>query len=189
MPKPINIGMIGYAFMGKAHSAAYRDVARYFPELKFQPVLKAICGRNQKAVKEAADQFGWESFETDALTLINRADIDIVDVSSPGWARHLKALRAGLLERRDAMAAAVRRHLGEDALPHLPKGGLHLWAKLPEGTDERAVIAAAARKGVVVSGGRESFAAEPLGPRLRLTFGGAPPEELAEGVRRLAQIL
>jgi DNA-binding transcriptional MocR family regulator len=110
-------------------------------------------------------------------------------VSSPGWQRHLKALRAGLLERRDALVAAVRRHLGDEAIAHVPKGGLHVWARLPQGTDERVVVAAAAREGVVVSGGRQSFAAEPVGPGLRLTFGGAPPEELAEGVRRLAKVL
>lgn len=94
MAKPINIGMIGYAFMGKAHSAAYRDVAKYFPELGYHPVLKAICGRHEKAVKEAAEQFGWESYETDAMELIRRPDIDVVDVSSPGWAHKEQVIAA-----------------------------------------------------------------------------------------------
>lgn len=100
MAKPLNIGMIGYAFMGKAHSAAYRDVARYFPDLKFQPVMKAICGRNEGAVRDAAEQFGWEGYETDAMALIGREDIDVVDVSSPGWAHKeqvIAAARAGKL--------------------------------------------------------------------------------------------
>jgi predicted dehydrogenase len=92
--KPLNIGMIGYAFMGKAHSAAYRDVARYFPDLKLQPLLKAICGRNEKAVAHAAQQFGWESYETDAMALINRNDIDVVDVSSPGYAHKEQVIAA-----------------------------------------------------------------------------------------------
>lgn len=98
MTKTLNIGMIGYAFMGKAHSAAYRDVARYFPDVKLKPVMKAICGRNEEAVKDAADIFGWESYETDANALINRADIDAVDVSSPGYAHKdqvIAAARAG----------------------------------------------------------------------------------------------
>jgi len=121
--KPLNIGMIGYAFMGKAHSAAYRDVARYFPDLKLQPVLKAICGRNEKAVAQAARQFGWESYETDAMALINRNDIDVVDVSSPGWAHKdqvIAAAKAGKhiicekpiannLKDARAMAAAVEK--------------------------------------------------------------------------------
>ncbi len=94
MAKTLNIGMIGYAFMGKAHSAAYRDVARYFPDVKVKPVMKAICGRNEGAVKQAAEQFGWESYETDAMQLINRPDIDIVDVCTPGWAHKEQVIAA-----------------------------------------------------------------------------------------------
>ena len=81
--KEVGIGLIGYAFMGKTHSNAYRQVARFFdPEVK--PVLRAICGRNEANVKKAADAFGWEGYETDYRKLIERDDIDIVDVSSPG---------------------------------------------------------------------------------------------------------
>lgn len=121
--KTLNIGMIGYAFMGKAHSAAYRDVARYFPHLKAQPVLKAICGRNERAVAQAAEQFGWQSYETDAMDLIAREDIDVVDVASPGWAHKeqvIAAAKAGkhiicekpianTLEDAHAMADAVEQ--------------------------------------------------------------------------------
>src|SRR5687768_11041119 len=81
--KEIGIGLIGYAFMGKTHSNAYRQVARFFdPEAK--PVLRAICGRSEENVRQAADKFGWESYETDYRKLIERKDIDIVDISSPG---------------------------------------------------------------------------------------------------------
>ena len=81
--KEVGIGLIGYAFMGKTHSNAYRQVSRFFePDVK--PVLRAICGRNEANVKQAADAFGWESYETDYRKLIERDDIDIVDVSSPG---------------------------------------------------------------------------------------------------------
>ncbi len=86
-PKQVNVGLIGYAFMGKAHSQAFRDVAMYFPDVKLKPVMKAICGRDETAVKAAAKLYGWESYETDANRLIQRDDIDVVDVSSPGWAR------------------------------------------------------------------------------------------------------
>ena len=110
-------------------------------------------------------------------------------VSSPGWRRHLRALRAGLRERRDALAGALTEHLGPEAIWRLPTGGLHLWLRLPDGTDEPALIAAAARAGVLVSGCRPSFAAEPTGPHLRLSFGGAPPEVLVEGAGRLAALL
>jgi len=110
-------------------------------------------------------------------------------VSSPAWRRHLKALRVGLRERRDALVGAVERDFGPQALDRVPTGGLHVWLRLPEGTDEPALIAAAARAGVIVSGCVPSFAAEPTGPHLRLTFGGAPPDVLVEGVGRLARLL
>ena len=118
---------------------------------------------------------------------LQHAALDLV--SSPGWRRHLKALRSGLGERRDALVGAVRRELGAQALERVPTGGLHLWVRLPDGTDEAALIAAAARAGVIVSGGGPSFAAEPTGPHLRLSFGGAPPDVLVEGVSRLAALL
>ena len=118
---------------------------------------------------------------------LQHAALDLV--SSPGWRRHLKALRSGLRERRDALVGAVERELGAQALERVPTGGLHLWVRLPDGTDEAALIAAAARAGVIVSGGGPSFAAEPTGPHLRLTFGGAPPDVLVEGVSRLAALL
>ncbi len=118
---------------------------------------------------------------------LQHAALDLV--SSPGWRRHLKALRAGLRERRDALIGAVDRDLGPHAIERAPTGGLHLWVRLPDGTDESALIAAAARAGVIVSGGGPSFAYEPTGPHLRLTFGGAPPDVLVEGVGRLAALL
>jgi DNA-binding transcriptional MocR family regulator len=118
---------------------------------------------------------------------LQHAALDLV--SSPGWRRHLKALRAGLRERRDVLTGAVERSFGQGALARVPTGGLHLWLRLPDGTDEAALIAAAARDGVIVSGGGPSFAAEPTGPRLRLTFGGAPPDVLVEGAGRLAALL
>lgn len=98
MAKTVNIGMIGYAFMGKAHSGAYRDIPMYFPESRLMPVMKAICGRDERAVKAAAQRYGWETYETDAMKLIRRDDIDVVDVSSPGWAHKdqvIAAARAG----------------------------------------------------------------------------------------------
>ncbi|MCJ7839521.1 Gfo/Idh/MocA family oxidoreductase [Lederbergia sp. NSJ-179] len=82
--KQIRIGMIGYKFMGKAHSHAYRDVAFYF-DPKVEPVLQAICGRNEEKVKEAANKFGWNSYETDWRTLIKRDDIDLIDIVTPNY--------------------------------------------------------------------------------------------------------
>ncbi|WYP28337.1 Gfo/Idh/MocA family oxidoreductase [Alkalihalobacillus sp. FSL W8-0930] len=78
----IRIGMIGYQFMGKAHSHAYRDIPFFF-STKAKPVLKALCGRNIEAVREAADRMGWESVESDWRELIKRDDIDVIDIVTP----------------------------------------------------------------------------------------------------------
>ncbi len=84
LPRTMNVGMIGYKFMGKAHSNAYRQVGRFFPELQVVPVMKALCGRDEAGVKKAAGTFGWESYETDWRALIARPDIDIIDIGAPG---------------------------------------------------------------------------------------------------------
>ncbi len=80
--KSYRVGMVGYKFMGKAHSHAYRDLPMFFPEVAI-PEMKLICGRNETAVSQAAKQFGWQNFCTDWKELINRADIDIVDINAP----------------------------------------------------------------------------------------------------------
>ncbi|HEX8102324.1 MAG TPA: PLP-dependent aminotransferase family protein [Solirubrobacteraceae bacterium] len=107
-------------------------------------------------------------------------------VAAPAWARHLRTLRATLRERRDALAATVDRELGPGRLAALPRGGFHLWVALDPHEDDIDTAARAARAGVVVSAGRWFFPAEATGPHLRLSFAGAPPDRLAEGVRRLA---
>jgi predicted dehydrogenase len=82
--KIMNVGMIGYKFMGKAHSNAYRQVGRFFPELEIVPRMKALCGRNEAGVRKAAETFGWDEYETDWRALIARPDIDIIDIGAPG---------------------------------------------------------------------------------------------------------
>lgn len=107
-------------------------------------------------------------------------------VGSPAWPRHLRALSAELKSRRDAMTGALARHLPEPALPHIPSGGYHLWLRLPEGTDESALTAAALRAGVALAPGRPYFSAEPSAAHVRLSFAAvAGTGEIAEGVRRL----
>ncbi|MBI3469661.1 MAG: Gfo/Idh/MocA family oxidoreductase [Planctomycetes bacterium] len=75
--------MIGYAFMGKAHSDGYIKTPVFFHEISAKPVMTAICGRNEGKVKEAAAQYGWKSHETDWRKLVARPDIDVIDVSTP----------------------------------------------------------------------------------------------------------
>jgi len=82
MTKKINVGMVGYKFMGKAHSHAYRDAPMFF-KMKAVPVMKVICGRTEAEVAEAAKTYGWESYETSWEKLIARDDVDLVDISTP----------------------------------------------------------------------------------------------------------
>ena len=80
--KKLNVGLIGYGFMGRAHSNAFRKVNQFF-DLKYQPVLKAVCARNEEKVRSFADKWGWESYETDWRRLVEREDIDLIDIGSP----------------------------------------------------------------------------------------------------------
>jgi len=81
MAKKINVGMVGYKFMGKAHSRAYRDMARFF-RTKTVPVMKVICGRTEAAVSEACRRFGWEVYQISWEKLVQREDLDLVDINT-----------------------------------------------------------------------------------------------------------
>jgi predicted dehydrogenase len=81
--KPLRVGMVGYAFMGAAHSHAWRTAPRFF-DLPLQPQLAALAGRNAEGVSAAAGKFGWDSAETDWRRLIERDDIDLIDICTPG---------------------------------------------------------------------------------------------------------
>ncbi|MBY0161246.1 Gfo/Idh/MocA family oxidoreductase [Paenibacillus sp. JNUCC32] len=91
--KQLRVGMIGYKFMGKAHSNAYRSLPMFFPKA-LKPEMVAICGRNASAVQEAADQLGWRESVTDWKQLVNREDIDLVDINAPSDAHKEIALAA-----------------------------------------------------------------------------------------------
>lgn len=82
MKDTLNVGLIGYKFMGKAHSNAFKKVGMFFnPSVKV--AMKAICGREEGWVKESAEKFGWEGYETSWEKLINRDDIDMIDITAP----------------------------------------------------------------------------------------------------------
>jgi predicted dehydrogenase len=92
-PKRINVGMVGYKFMGKAHSHAYRDLPMFFPQAA-KPVMKLICGRDESGVAQAAEQFGWEGYVTDWRRLLDRDDIDLIDINAPSDAHKEIAIAA-----------------------------------------------------------------------------------------------
>lgn len=80
--KPYNIGLIGPGFMGRTHSNAYLRVKNFF-DLEHTPVLKAVCGRNAENAQAFANQWGYESVETDWRKLVEREDIDAIDICTP----------------------------------------------------------------------------------------------------------
>src|SRR5437870_4676942 len=110
--KELRIGMIGYGFMGRAHSNAYRRVNNFF-DLDYRPVLKAVCGRDKDKVKAFAGTWGYESTEGDWRKLIERKDIDAIDICSPNNTHKeiaLAAAKAGkmiLCEKPLAMSIRV----------------------------------------------------------------------------------
>ncbi|MER7398823.1 Gfo/Idh/MocA family oxidoreductase [Streptomyces sp. NPDC000151] len=93
----LGIGMVGYAFMGAAHSQGWRTAPRVF-DLPLRPAMNAVCGRDAGAVRAAADRLGWAAAETDWRALIARDDVDLVDICTPGDSHAeiaLAALEAG----------------------------------------------------------------------------------------------
>ena len=82
MAKTLRVGMIGYRFMGKAHSNAWRQAPHFFP-LKADVEMSTICGRDPKALEAARVQLGWQTASTDWKAVVNSPDIDIVDINTP----------------------------------------------------------------------------------------------------------
>jgi predicted dehydrogenase len=93
MKKAVNVGLVGYKFMGKAHSNAYRKVGMFF-DLPVTVGMRALCGREVGWLKEAAEKMGWESCETDWKVLVKRDDIDIIDITTPSNAHMEIAIAA-----------------------------------------------------------------------------------------------
>jgi predicted dehydrogenase len=83
MSKTLRVGMIGYRFMGKAHSNAWRQVNRFFPELPARVELDTICGRNTTEVVRAREAFGWQRAETDWRAVVADPRIDIINITTP----------------------------------------------------------------------------------------------------------
>ena len=137
MVQRINVALIGYQFMGRAHSNAYRQMPCFF-QTRVIPVMKVLCGRNQSRVRTAASQLGWQEWSTSWEEVVHRPDIHVVDIATPGDS-HLpiciaaaKAGKAVLCEKPLAnnlaesrkMLDAVRRN----QVPHMI---CHNYRKVP----------------------------------------------------------
>ncbi|WTZ02190.1 Gfo/Idh/MocA family oxidoreductase [Micromonospora sp. NBC_01392] len=118
----LRVGMVGYAFMGAAHSQAWRTVNRVF-DLPARVRMALVCGRDEPKVAEAADRLGWDGYTTDWRRLVESDEIDVVDICTPGDSHReiaLAALAAGkhvlcekplantVAEAREMTAAAAR---------------------------------------------------------------------------------
>lgn len=126
----LSVGMVGYAFMGAAHSQAWRNAPRFF-DLPLRPRMSAVAGRDEARVAAAATQFGWESTETSWRALVDRDDIDLIDVCTPGDTHAeiaIAALEAGkhvLCEKPLAMSVAEAKELA--ALAKKRKRACGVW--------------------------------------------------------------
>ena len=115
--KPLNIGMVGYGFMGRTHSNAFSQVNNFF-DVPYRPVLKAACARDAAKAKAFAEQWGYESIETDWRKLVERKDIDVIDIASPNNTHHEIAIAA---------AKAGKMMMCEKPLAARPKNPARWW--------------------------------------------------------------
>jgi predicted dehydrogenase len=116
MTRPLNVGLVGYGFMGRVHSNAYLRVSQFF-DVPFQPVLKAVAGRTRDKVEDFARRWGWQRTESDWRALVDSKDIDLIDIASTNDTHHEIALAAAaagkmiLCEKPLAMNLAQAREM------------------------------------------------------------------------------
>jgi len=110
--KKLNVAMIGYQFMGRTHSNAWRQAGKFF-DLPYEPVLKVVCGRNEAEVKKAADKLGWEEHSTSWQDVVARKDIDVIDICTPGDSHMPVALAAAEAKKVVFCEKPLANTLGE----------------------------------------------------------------------------
>ena len=118
MPKTLNVGMIGYKFMGRAHSNAWLKADKFF-DLKGRPIMKVICGRDRTGVMNACSRWGWSQFVTDWREVVDDPTVDIIDINTPNDTHAeiaiaaAKARKAILCEKPLAMDVKQARQMVE----------------------------------------------------------------------------
>lgn len=111
--KELRIGLIGCGFMGRTHSNAYNRIPNFFPELEYHPVLKAVCSRSEDKVRAFAEQWGYESVETDWKKMISRDDIDAIDICTPNNTHAEIAIAAAQAGKMVLTEKPLARNLSE----------------------------------------------------------------------------
>lgn len=145
--KQLRIGLIGTGFMGRTHSNGYNRVPNFFPELEYTPVLKAVCSRNAEKVQAFADQWGYESIETDWKALIARDDIDAVDICTPNDSHAEIAIAAAKAGKMILCEKPLSRNLaeGQEMVDAIEKAGVastvwYNYRRLPAVTLAKQII-------------------------------------------------
>ena len=137
--KPVlRVAMVGYAFMGAAHSQAWRNAHRFF-DLPAQPSANVLCGRTESATRDAAERMGWASWTTDWRDVLDRDDVQVVDICTPG----------------DSHAEIAIEGLGKHAGPAARKRLLELLESTDNGLRLSAVTTL--REGKMIEPGDESL--------------------------------
>ncbi|HTS98133.1 MAG TPA: PLP-dependent aminotransferase family protein [Streptosporangiaceae bacterium] len=140
-------------------------------------IARGPVAERLRAVRVVDDFFVSRPLQETALDL----------VTSPAWPRHLASLARALTARRSLLALALERYIPQFTIPALPRGGASLWVRMPGHIADDQLASRASRQGTVISPGRSFHPAEPPGSFIRLSFAAAArPEDLLEGVRRLA---
>jgi DNA-binding transcriptional MocR family regulator len=144
--------------------------------------IAAVIARGPARERILADR-GAESMYVSGL--LQAAALDVV--TQPAWQTHLRSLRHQLQSRRDLLVTSLREHAPQAHIERVPKGGLNLWARLPDGTDVERLTRDCESAGVIIAAGTEWFPAEPAGPFIRLNYSGPNPGAFPEGARILGQ--
>jgi DNA-binding transcriptional MocR family regulator len=119
--------------------------------------------------------------------LLQAAALDVV--TQRGWLTHLRSLGHQLRTRRDLLIDSLTEHVPDAQLDHVPRGGLNLWARLPDGTDLDRLTRDCETDGVLIAPGNEWFPVEPSGPYIRLNYSGPAPERFPDGARVIGRAL
>jgi predicted dehydrogenase len=145
--RKLNVAMIGYDFMGRAHSNAWRQVGRFFPDLPFEPVLKVVVGRNEARLRDAQARLGFEESSTSWQEVLARKDIDIIDICTPGDSHATIAIAAAEAGKAILCEKPLANSLSEAELMHkaVVKAGVvnmvcHNYRRVPAITLARRLI-------------------------------------------------